>query len=258
MTPRFLNAAISALRLRGPVMVITSHLRIIWLAGYNDNMKQLPPIELILNAYAQGLFPMAEGADAETFSWYEAPRRGILSIENLHISRRLRQTVLRAPFEVRVDKDFAGVIDGCAAPRKKRQTTWINKGIRDLFVALHEAGYAHSVECWKDDTLAGGVYGLAIGGVFCGESMFSARRDASKVALVHLCARLWRGGFTLFDTQLVNPHLRQFGVHEITRHEYLYALQKALNLPADFQLRHGPVLSEKDMARAYLAALADG
>ena len=213
---------------------------------------------MVLNAYSQGLFPMAESADADTFSWYEAPRRGVLSIENLHVSRRLRQTVLRGPFEICVDRDFAGVIDGCAAPGRKRQTTWINEGIRDLFVDLHEAGYAHSVECWRDGALAGGVYGLALGGVFCGESMFSAQRDASKVALVHLCARLWRGGFTLFDAQLVNPHLRQFGVREMSRHEYLNTLQKALTLPADFHLRHSPASSETDMARAYLAALADG
>jgi leucyl/phenylalanyl-tRNA---protein transferase len=218
-------------------------------------MNHLPPLDTILKAYSMGLFPMAESAEAPGFSWYEAPLRGVLPIEKLHVSRRLRQTVLRAPFEICVDKNFAGVVDGCAAPGKKRQTTWINRGIRDLFIALHEAGYAHSVECWRDDALAGGVYGLALGGVFCGESMFSAQRDASKVALVHLCARLWRGDFTLFDAQLVNPHLRQFGVREIPRQEYLDALQKALTVPADFHRHNRPPLSEKDMVRAYLAAL---
>jgi leucyl/phenylalanyl-tRNA--protein transferase len=218
-------------------------------------MNHLPPLEAVLDAYSMGLFPMAESAVAERFAWYEAPLRGVLPIEQLHVSRRLRQTVLRAPFEIRVDSDFAGVVDGCAAPTGKRASTWINRGIRDLFVMLHEAGHAHSVECWREGVLAGGIYGLAIGGAFCGESMFSRARDASKVALVHLCARLRRGGFRLLDAQLVNPHLRQFGVREVPRDDYMRMLRAALPLPADFHLR-GYDGGEKALAREYLEFIA--
>jgi leucyl/phenylalanyl-tRNA---protein transferase len=218
-------------------------------------MSHLPPLEMVLSAYSQGLFPMAESAEAESFAWYEAPRRGVLPIEGLHVSRRLRQTILSAPFDIRTDTDFAGVIDGCAAPTDRRRSTWINRGIRDLFIALHKAGHAHSVECWHNGRLAGGVYGLALGAVFCGESMFSVQRDASKIALVHLAARLKEGGFRLFDAQLVNPHLKQFGIMEVPRHEYMPALREAVGRRADFSLKHRPGLSERELVRGYLAEL---
>jgi leucyl/phenylalanyl-tRNA--protein transferase len=206
---------------------------------------------MVLDAYSRGLFPMAESADAEAFAWYEAPVRGVLPIDRLHVSRRLRRSVSRGPFEVRVDTDFMGVINGCGAPTEKRANTWINRGIRDLFVRLHEEGHAHSVECWQDGKLAGGVYGLAIGGVFCGESMFSQVRDASKIALVHLCARLRRGGFELFDAQLVNPHLRQFGIREVPRDQYMKMLHAALPVHADFRLP-GYDAGEMALVREYL------
>lgn len=188
----------------------------------------------VLNAYAGGYFPMADSADAPDFYWYDPPLRGQLSLHALHVPRRLRRDILRHPFEIRTDTAFAAVIDACAEATPDRPNTWINRPIRDLFVALHEAGFAHSVESWRGGTLVGGVYGLALGGAFCGESMFSRAPGASKTALVHLCARLWRGGFTLFDTQFVNPHLSQFGVFEIPRDAYRARLAAALRTPARF------------------------
>ena len=207
----------------------------------------------VLNAYALGYFPMADSAGAEEFHWYDPERRGQLPIESLHVPRRLRETLLKYPFEIRVDTAFAAVIDGCAASTEKRPRTWISRPIRDLFVALHEAGHAHSVECWKDDELAGGVYGLALGGAFCGESMFSRARDASKVALVHLCARLWKGGFTVLDAQFMNDHLRRFGAYEISREDYRARLRAALAHPADFNLSGSSGITEKALIDQYLA-----
>lgn len=206
----------------------------------------------ILNAYRSGYFPMADRGDADEIYWYDPAVRGQLSIESLHIPKRLQQTVLRFPFEVRIDTDFAAVIDACAHSTHDRPQTWINAGIRDMFVALHKAGHAHSIECWRNGKLAGGLYGLAIGGLFSGESMFSRARDASKIALVHLCARLRKGGFKILDTQFVNDHLKQFGVYEISREHYKAALPAVCAIPADFTLRAGPNLSEQDLVKEYL------
>jgi leucyl/phenylalanyl-tRNA--protein transferase len=206
-------------------------------------------LEDILRAYANGLFPMADSADDPEIYWYDPPLRGQLSIASLHVPRRLRRTALGAPYEVRVDTAFATVIDCCAAATDARPKTWINPTIRDIFVDLHLAGFAHSVECWRGATLVGGVYGLALGGAFCGESMFSTATDASKIALLHLCARLWRGGFTVLDTQFTNPHLEQFGIVEIPRNEYRARLRAALPLPARFG---GPV-DEQAQLRGWLA-----
>lgn len=190
----------------------------------------------ILTAYSCGLFPMADSAEAEEFYWYDPPLRGQLSIPALHVPARLKKTVLSGIYDVRVDTAFEAVIDGCAAATDNRPKTWINRAIKDLFMDLHSAGYAHSVECWKDGSLAGGLYGLAIGGFFSGESMFSRQRNASKVALVHLCARLHKGGFTILDTQFMNDHLRQFGAYEVPRETYLVQLQSALRADGDFLL----------------------
>jgi leucyl/phenylalanyl-tRNA--protein transferase len=212
-------------------------------------MDQTVNPEDFLLAYANGYFPMAESAEAREFHWYDPPLRGQLPIKGLHVSRRLRDTVLRGAYDVSVDTDFAAVIDSCAAATPKRPKTWINREIRDLFVALHEGGHVHSVECRKDGALVGGIYGLTLGGVFCGESMFSRVRDASKVALVHLCARLWRGGFTVFDTQLLNPHLMQFGAYEITREEYRDRLREAVFKEADFSCRGA---DDNELVRVYL------
>ncbi len=204
----------------------------------------------VVAAYKCGLFPMAESRDSGIFYWYDPPMRGQLPIADLHIPARLRRTALKFPFEVRIDTAFGEVIDGCAAAAKNRPETWINKGIKDLFNALHEAGYAHSLEVWKDGKLAGGLYGMALGGAFMGESMFSLARDASKIALVHLCARLWQGGFTVLDTQFVNPHLKQFGVYEAPREEYLKKLRAALNIDGDFRLAG---VDERILVQNYLA-----
>lgn len=206
----------------------------------------------VLRAYAMGLFPMAESREDEEFWWFDPPQRGQLDIAGLHIPGSLRKSVLKSPYEIRVDTAFAAVIDACAESRSTQAETWINKPIRDIFVALHEAGFTHSVEAWQGGQLVGGLYGLALGGAFCGESMFSRARDASKICLVHLCARLWRGGFTLLDTQYVNDHLSQFGCYEVDSATYKQRLDAALLLPADFQLRGQPKLSEAFLVREYL------
>ncbi len=206
----------------------------------------------VLSAYAMGLFPMAESRGDEAFWWFDPPQRGQLDIAGLHIPDSLRKSVLKSPYEIRVDTAFAAVIDACAQARSTQAETWINKPIRDIFVALHEAGFTHSVEAWQDGQLVGGLYGLALGGAFCGESMFSRSTDASKICLVHLCARLWKGGFTLLDTQYVNDHLRQFGCYEVDSATYKQRLAAALLRPADFHLRGQPKLSEAFLVREYL------
>jgi leucyl/phenylalanyl-tRNA--protein transferase len=172
-------------------------------------------------------------------------QRGILPLDGFRASRRLRRTVRRGVFEVRIDSAFADVITACAEPRADHDDTWINAGIARVFCELHELGYAHSVETWRDGRLAGGLYGLALGGAFFGESMFSAATDASKVALVHLVALLRLGGFALLDVQFVTDHLRQFGVTEMPAADYLQALEEALLVPARFYSAPDPAaLSE--------------
>lgn len=215
-------------------------------APHDDDLT----LEDVVRAYAAGLFPMADSADDPLIYWYDPPLRGQLSIPHLHVSRSLRRAVKRAPFTVRVDTAFESVIDQCAAATAARPKTWINTTIREIFVALHHAGFAHSVECWDGTRLVGGLYGLALGGVFCGESMFSTATNASKIALVHLCARLWRGGFTVLDTQFTNPHLTQFGITEIPRAAYHERLRTALPLPAQF----GGATDETALVTAYLAS----
>lgn len=191
---------------------------------------------------------MADDSGSEEFYWYDPPQRGQLSIEKLHIPARLQRRVLQEPYEIRVDTAFADVIKACAAAVDNRPQTWINDGIRDLFTELHKAGHAHSIECWQDNKLVGGLYGLAIGGFFSGESMFSRKKDASKIALVHLCARLWKGGFSLLDTQFINDHLLQFGAYEVPREDYLSKLQDAVARPARFQI---PQLTEQELVSLY-------
>lgn len=204
----------------------------------------------VINAYKNGLFPMADSRETDGFYWYDPPMRGQLSINNLRIHKRLRRTVLQFPYEVRVDTAFEQVIEYCAQSAPDRPETWINTGIRDIFVALHKAGYAHCVEAWKDEELVGGLYGIALGGAFMGESMFSRQRDASKIALIHLCARLREGGFVLLDTQYTNPHLEQFGVYEIPREEYLQNLTNSLKENGDFTA-FGQ--NERDIVDKYLS-----
>lgn len=193
-------------------------------------MEEITP-EMVLRAYCMGIFPMAKSRDATDIGWYDPQRRGVLPVAGLHVPRRLARRVRQRPYGVTFDRDFRGVIEACA---DTRDDTWINDEIISLYVALHDMGFAHSVEVWDGDMLAGGVYGLAIGGAFFGESMFSVRRDASKIALVHLAARLWRQGFTLLDVQFVNDHLVQFGVEEIPRAEYHRRLAAALGKETSF------------------------
>lgn len=185
---------------------------------------------LLLKAYASGVFPMAESAESDALHWIDPSRRGVLPLDGLHVPRRLARSFLAAQIEVTVDRDFAGVLDGCA----DRPETWINPEIRCLYTVLHRTGYAHSVEIRLDGALAGGLYGVSLGGAFFGESMFSRARDASKFALIALVARLRAGGFTLLDTQFVTPHLMRLGAVEISRREYRRRLTAALARPADF------------------------
>jgi len=197
-------------------------------------MTELTP-ELLLRAYAVGIFPMADSRTSERLYWLDPEWRGIIPIERFHVPRRLRKTVRGVPFEVRADTAFREVIAACAERCNTRQDSWINDDIRRLYIALYEMGVAHSIECWCNGSLVGGLYGVALGSAFFGESMFSLRVDASKVALVHLLARLARGRFTLLDTQFITKHLQQFGAIEIPRDEYRGRLAAALQRSAVFQ-----------------------
>src|SRR5262245_27972045 len=197
-------------------------------------MVALTP-QMLLRAYALGVFPMAEGRDDPEIYWIDPEVRGILPLENFHMPRRLKRTIRQKPFEIRCDSDFEGVINGCAAPGPGRHDTWINNQIFLLNRQLFQMGFAHTVECWRDGALVGGLYGISVGGAFFGESMFSVERDASKVALVHLVARLKLGGFLLLDTQFVTPHLQRFGAREISRAEYRQRLARAIAVPARLQ-----------------------
>lgn len=189
--------------------------------------------ELLIAAYTQGIFPMAE--DDGSIGWYEPTIRAIIPLDGFHAPRRLLRTVRSGRFTVRCDTAFEAVMRACAAPGRGRETTWISEELIAAYVALHQLGYAHSVECWREDRLVGGLYGVALGGLFAGESMFHRERDASKVALVHLVERLRRGGFVLLDSQyIVGDHMRQFGAIEISRAEYHRRLRAALRVPARF------------------------
>ena len=188
--------------------------------------------DLVLRAYRHGLFPMAEGRAGDRLYWLDPIKRGVLPLDGFHLSRRLLRTVLSGGFTVTADRNFAGTISGCATPLPDRTDTWINPQIERLFIELFRLGHAHSVETWRDGMLVGGLYGVVLGGAFFGESMFSFARDASKVALVHLVARLRLGGFRLLDTQFVTGHLAQFGAEEIPRDIYKQQLAGAVDEPA--------------------------
>ena len=190
--------------------------------------------EILLKAYAAGIFPMAEDATDPTLYWVEPRARGVLPLNGFRVSRRLARTVRSDAFEVRSDTDFDAVIDGCAAPRRDSERTWINGRIRELYGALFDRGYAHTVEVYAEGRLVGGLYGVSLGAAFFGESMFHTVRDASKVALVHLMARLRACGYRLADTQFVTEHLAQFGAEELPRHVYKRRLAEALAHRADW------------------------
>jgi leucyl/phenylalanyl-tRNA--protein transferase len=190
--------------------------------------------EVLLKAYACGIFPMAESAEDPSLHWIEPDLRGIIPLDRFYVSSRLARTVRSEQFKVTVNRDFDGVIDGCAEPQPGRQRTWINERIRSLYKKLHERRHCHSLEIWLDDELVGGLYGVALGRAFFGESMFHRTRDASKVALVHLVARLRAGGFTLLDTQFVTDHLKTFGAIEVPRRQYHKLLEASLSGEGDF------------------------
>lgn len=190
-------------------------------------MKLTP--EILLEAYSAGIFPMAESAASPTLHWYDPARRGILPLDaRFHVPRRLARTIRQTPWQIRFDTAFEAVMRGCAAAVEGREGTWINEEILALYTALHRQGHAHSLEVWDGEALIGGLYGLHLGAAFFGESMFSRRREASKIALVHLVCHLRKQGFLLLDTQYLTPHLAQFGALEIPRATYKSLLAEAL------------------------------
>jgi leucyl/phenylalanyl-tRNA--protein transferase len=190
--------------------------------------------DILLKAYAAGIFPMAEDADDPSLFWVEPQERGIIPLDGFHVPKRLAKTLRAEMFEVRVDRDFDAVIAGCAEPGRDRDKTWINERIRRLYGELFDLGHCHTVEVYRDGRLVGGLYGVTLGAAFFGESMFHRERDASKVALAHLVARLRRGGFKLLDTQFVTDHLLQFGAVEVPRRVYKRLLREAVDASAEW------------------------
>ena len=195
----------------------------------------------LLAAYASGVFPMGEARDDDRVFLIEPERRGVIPLDAFHVPARLRRTVRRDPFEIRVDTAFPEVLDACAAPGPGREDTWINGPIRRLYLELAQRGHVRTIECWTDGALVGGLYGVTLGGAFFGESMFSRATDASKVALVHLVARLRRGGWALLDAQFMTDHLQQFGTLEISQADYLIQLAAALRIRPDPAAFAGPL-----------------
>ncbi len=190
--------------------------------------------EILLKAYAAGIFPMAEDADDPSLFWVEPRERGVIPLTGFRVAKRLARTVRSDRFEIRVDRDFDAVIGHCAKSGEGRDRTWINARIRRLYGELFDLGHCHTVEAYRDGRLVGGLYGVRLGAAFFGESMFHCERDASKVALVHLVARLRRGGYALLDTQFVTEHLAQFGAVEMPRRIYKRLLRDAVDLPAEW------------------------
>jgi leucyl/phenylalanyl-tRNA---protein transferase len=208
---------------------------------------------LLLRAYACGIFPMADSADDPSLYWVEPAIRGVLPLDEFRFPRRLARTVRADVFEVRIDTDFAEVIDNCAASRPGRRSTWINATIRELYGKLFRLGHVHTVEAWREGRMVGGLYGVKLGAAFFGESMFALERDASKVALTHLVARLRKGGFQLLDTQFVTEHLARFGTIETAREDYHRLLDAALEREAEIRpfpedLSNTPVPGRKILA----------
>ncbi len=196
-------------------------------------MMEITP-QVLLKAYACGIFPMAESVDDPGLFWVEPELRGIIPLEEFHIPRRLARTIRQKTYEVKFDTAFSEVIRLCAEDTPDRKDTWINGRIAELYTELHHMGHCHSVEVWQEGKLVGGLYGIHLGGAFFGESMFSRSRDASKVALVHLVERMKKSGFTLLDTQFNTAHLTQFGAIEISKREYGLLLETALLIDAEF------------------------
>lgn len=217
------------------------------MASRDDIVIEITP-QVLLKAYTCGIFPMAESADDPALYWIEPQHRGILPLGKVHVPRRLARTLRSSPLQVRIDTDIEGVIEGCASSRPGRRSTWINDRIRGLYRDLFHLGHCHTVEVWRDKRLVGGLYGVALNGAFFGESMFSFERDASKIALVYLAARLAHGGFRLLDTQFVTDHLRQFGTVELSREEFHRLLEQALDVEADFHALPADAPAEQILA----------
>jgi leucyl/phenylalanyl-tRNA--protein transferase len=200
------------------------------MAGSRRKSPGITP-EILLRAYSIGLFPMAESADDPEIFWVEPELRGVLPLDNFHVSKSLAKTIRRQPFDIRFDHDFDAVIAACAEATSDRPSTWINHTIRSLYSTLHGMGHAHSVEAWHDVQLVGGLYGVSLGSAFFGESMFSRRTDASKICLVHLVARLRDRDFTLLDTQFTTEHLKTFGAIDVPKDDYAVMLAAAMDSP---------------------------
>ena len=221
------------------------------MAGRESALVEITP-EVLLKAYACGIFPMAESAEDPTLYWIEPEQRGIIPLERFHVPARLARTVRAETFTIRINHDFNAVLAGCAEPRPGRTRTWINARIRTLYRKLHDIGHCHSVEAYVGDELVGSLYGVNLGCAFFGESMFHRARDASKVALVHLVARLKIGGFKLLDTQFVTDHLKTFGAIEVGRRQYSKLLEAALVGEADV----GALIANKQLSGAEALAQA--
>ena len=220
------------------------------MANRENTLIEITP-EVLLKAYACGIFPMAESADDPALYWIEPDMRGIIPLEGFHLSARLKRTVRTTPFTVWVDRDFDAVIDGCAEAKPDRARTWINDRIRKIYRSLFERGHCHSVEVYDGDALVGGLYGVSLGRAFFGESMFHHARDGSKIALVHLVARLRAGGYRLLDTQYVTDHLKTFGAVEVGKKRYHRLLEDALVGEADF----GALATDRPIGGAEVLAL---
>ena len=227
------------------------------MTSIDDVMIEITP-QVLLKAYACGIFPMAESAEDNALYWIEPERRGILPLERVHVPKSLTRTIRRGGFEVKIDNDFEGVIEGCAAPRSGRRSTWINARIRSLYRDLFALGHCHTVEVWQDGELMGGLYGVHLGRAFFGESMFSKARDASKIALVYLIARLKYGGFTLLDTQFVTGHLSRFGAIEVSRQEFQRLLEGALGTSQGSVSGSAAAAGGADRGRGAAAAAGGG
>ncbi|HEY0223227.1 MAG TPA: leucyl/phenylalanyl-tRNA--protein transferase [Pseudolabrys sp.] len=203
------------------------------MANRENTYIEITP-EVLLKAYACGIFPMAESADDPALYWIEPDMRGIIPLDGFHVPARLARTLRATPFTVFVDRDFDAVIDGCAEAKPDRTRTWINERIRKIYRSLFDHGHAHSVEVYDGGDLVGGLYGVSLGAAFFGESMFHRARDASKIALVHLVARLRAGGYRLLDTQYVTDHLKTFGAAEVPKRRYHKLLEEAVEAGGDF------------------------
>ena len=224
------------------------------MASRESALVELTP-EVLLKAYGCGIFPMAESAEDPALYWVEPEKRGIIPLEAFHVPARLARTVRTSPYVVVCDRDFNAVIDGCAAPGPKRARTWINPKIRSLYGGLFDIGHCHTVEVYDGAALVGGLYGVSLGAAFFGESMFHRTRDASKIALVHLVARMRAGGYRLLDTQFLTDHLKTFGALEVPRRQYHKLLTAALTGEGDF-LKLVPELSGADALRYAAGASA--